>query len=82
MHPSNLSREITWSSCEIWQKHFTDTSGFNASLLDAVALGQAVSTGLEQQAFKALAQYETMRLEKVQQMVRSGMWFSQSFGNP
>ena len=75
MHPSNLSREI-------WQKHFTDTSGFNASLLDAVALGQAVSTGLEQQAFKALAQYETMRLEKVQQMVRSGMWFSQSFGNP
>lgn len=58
-------------------------SGFNESLQDAVALGKSVSKDIKgNEAIKALKKYESNRLSKVQQMVQSGKWFSQSFGRP
>lgn len=55
-------------------------SGFNESLQDAVALGRCVAQRLP--ANKALAEYESLRLEKVRQMVLSGQFYSRSFGRP
>lgn len=58
-------------------------SGFNESLQDAVALGKCVVQGITSQAaIKALADYESLRLEKVRQMVLSGQFYSRSFGRP
>jgi len=56
-------------------------SGFNASLKDAAELGKCVVKGINRQAGnRALEKYESVRLNKVRQMVASGQWYSQSFG--
>lgn len=56
-------------------------SGFNESLEDAVSLGKCVAKGVEgDAAAEALDKYESLRLDKVRQMVLSGKSFSQSFG--
>lgn len=56
-------------------------SGFNESLEDAVSLGKSVAKGVEGvNAVEALDTYESMRLNKVRQMVLSGNSFSRSFG--
>lgn len=58
-------------------------SGFNESLQDAVALGKCAAQGMQgQKAVQALAKYESLRLEKVRQMVQSGQFYSASFGRP
>ncbi|QTD39793.1 FAD-dependent monooxygenase [Sporosarcina sp. Te-1] len=58
-------------------------SGFNESLQDAVALGKCVEVGIQgRAALQALAEYESLRLEKVRQMVQSGQFYSRSFGRP
>ncbi|KOS67702.1 hypothetical protein AEA09_03435 [Lysinibacillus contaminans] len=58
-------------------------SGFNESLQDAVALGKCVEKGIHgQEAIQALAKYESLRLDKVREMVQSGQFYSQSFGRP
>ncbi len=56
-------------------------SGFNESVDDAVDLGKCVAKGVEGgDAIEALDTYESMRLNKVRQMVLSGKSFSRSFG--
>lgn len=56
-------------------------SGFNESLQDAVDLGKSVAKGIQgDAAVKALDKYESLRLNKVQQMVQSGKSFSRSYG--
>lgn len=56
-------------------------SGFNASLKDAAELGKCVAKGIKGRAATlALEKYESSRLNKVQKMVASGQWYSQSFG--
>ncbi|MEO4053232.1 NAD(P)/FAD-dependent oxidoreductase [Solibacillus sp. CAU 1738] len=58
-------------------------SGFNESLQDAVALGKCVARGIQgQMAIQALEKYESLRLDKVRQMVLSGQFYSRSFGRP
>ncbi|WP_284141043.1 NAD(P)/FAD-dependent oxidoreductase [Virgibacillus sp. LDC-1] len=58
-------------------------SGFNESLQDAVALGKCVEKGVHGQlALQALAKYESLRLDKVREMVQSGQFYSYSFGRP
>ena len=58
-------------------------SGFNESLQDAVALGKVVSKGPKgKEIIEVLKKYESNRLNKVREIVQSGMWFSQSFGQP
>lgn len=58
-------------------------SGFNESLQDAVALGKCVRNGIQgQTAIQSMVKYESLRLEKVRQMVLSGQFYSQSFGRP
>lgn len=55
--------------------------GFNESLKDAVALSECVSGNLlGSNAISALEKYESMRLEKMQEMVESGRQFSKEFG--
>lgn len=55
--------------------------GFNASLKDAVVLSECASKGLKgSKALKALEEYESRRLIKVQDMVESGSYFSEAFG--
>ncbi len=57
------------------------TAGFNESLIDAVALSECASEGLKGlKAITTLENYESMRLEKMQQMVESGRKFSKEFG--
>jgi 2-polyprenyl-6-methoxyphenol hydroxylase-like FAD-dependent oxidoreductase len=56
-------------------------SGFNASLQDAATLTDCIlqqSDGYE--LVSALLQYQSLRLNKVRQMVQSGQSFSRSFG--
>ncbi|MFB9860896.1 FAD-dependent oxidoreductase [Salinicoccus siamensis] len=56
-------------------------SGFNTSLQDAVELGKCVAKGVKgDAAVRALAKYESLRLNKVQRMVQSGKSFSYSYG--
>lgn len=56
-------------------------AGFNESLKDAVVLNQCIRDGLkESNAFDALKEYESLRLNRMQQMVESGRSFSRSFG--
>nr|WP_231784272.1 NAD(P)/FAD-dependent oxidoreductase [Lentibacillus sp. JNUCC-1] len=58
-------------------------SGFNESLQDAADLGKCVAKGIQgNAASEALKKYESMRLNKVQQMVQSGQWFSRSYRQP
>lgn len=57
-------------------------SGFNESLQDAVVLGACVANGRRQSSEKILERYESLRLERVRQMVQSGHFYSQSFGRP
>lgn len=55
-------------------------SGFNESLQDAAVLGTCVSKGIDDnKAIKALQKYESLRLNRVRQMVQSGQFFSQTF---
>lgn len=55
-------------------------SGFNESLQDAAVLGECVSKGIHaNKAIEALRKYESLRLERVRQMVQSGQFFSQTF---
>lgn len=57
------------------------TSGFNEALIDAVILSECASNGLQSsKAFDTLEKYESLRMEKMQQMVESGRSFSRSFG--
>lgn len=57
------------------------TAGFNESLIDAVVLSQCAAEGLQGlKASLALEKYESLRLEKMQEMVESGHEFSKSFG--
>ena len=56
-------------------------SGFNEALKDAVVLSECASSGLQGSNSSAtLEKYESLRLEKMQQMVESGRSFSKSFG--
>ncbi len=56
-------------------------SGFNESLQDAVTLGKCVSKGIQGNTAKdALKKYESLRLNKVRQMVQSGQSMSRYFG--
>ncbi|WP_102336355.1 FAD-dependent oxidoreductase [Salimicrobium jeotgali] len=56
-------------------------SGFNESLQDAAELGKCVAKGIKgEAAVKALDKYESLRLNKVRQMVQSGKSFSYSYG--
>lgn len=58
-------------------------SGFNESLQDAVALGKCVEQGIKgHEAIQALKKYESLRLEKVRKMVKSGQFYSVTFGRP
>lgn len=58
-------------------------SGFNESLQDAVVLGKCAEKGLVGGlAYDALERYESLRLQRVRQMVQSGHFYSQSFGRP
>ncbi|GAB4074183.1 FAD-dependent urate hydroxylase HpxO [Barrientosiimonas marina] len=58
-------------------------SGFNESLQDAAALSKCVSAGVQGDAgTKALDKYESLRLNKVRQMVESGRGFGMSYGRP
>lgn len=55
-------------------------SGFNESLQDAAVLGKCVSRGIDDnKAIEALKKYESLRLNRVRQMVQSGQFFSQTF---
>lgn len=57
------------------------TGGFNESLIDAVVLAQCVCQGLEgSKAINALDNYQSLRLKKVQEMVKSGRLYSKEFG--
>lgn len=56
-------------------------SGFNESLKDAATLGELASRGFtDNNAIAILNEYELNRLNKVQNMVKSGQYFTQSFG--
>ncbi|SIS99653.1 FAD-dependent oxidoreductase [Salimicrobium salexigens] len=56
-------------------------SGFNESLQDAAELGKCVAKGVKgDAAVKALDKYDSLRLNKVRQMVQSGKSFSYSYG--
>lgn len=56
-------------------------NGFNESLKDAAVLSECASDGLKRfRAYDTLQNYESRRLTKVQEMVKSGRWFSESFG--
>src|SRR5699024_10015477 len=58
-------------------------SGFNQSLEDAVALGKCVAKGvIGDDAIQAMEKYESQRLAKVRDIVRSGQSFGLSFGRP
>lgn len=57
------------------------TSGFNEALKDAAVLNECASQGLKgSNAYKALEMYESLRLEKMQEMVESGRSYSKDFG--
>lgn len=56
-------------------------SGVNESLQDVAELGKCVTKNVQNHAaIEALKQYESLRLEKVRQIVLSGQAFSRSFG--
>lgn len=56
-------------------------SGFNESLKDAVVLSECVANGISgSKASEALKEYEKRRLKVVQRMVKSGQYFTKSFG--
>ncbi|MDY0410098.1 NAD(P)/FAD-dependent oxidoreductase [Virgibacillus soli] len=56
-------------------------SGFNESLQDAATLGKCVAKGIRgNAAIDSLAEYESLRLNKVRRMVQSGQSMSQYFG--
>lgn len=56
-------------------------SGVNESLQDVAELGKCVAKSVQNHAaIEALKQYESLRLEKVRQIVLSGQAFSRSFG--
>ena len=56
-------------------------SGFNESLQDAVVLGKCAAKGLHgEAAVQVLAKYESLRLRTMREMVRSGQFYSQTFG--
>lgn len=57
------------------------TKGFNESLVDAVVLSQCLSEDIDSKNVgDLLEKYESLRLRKMQKMVKSGQDFTQSFG--